>query len=88
MSGYKVDVKSLEKEKGLSESVERLRSFLEAKVGSSLTFNGGIIDMTGVEGLSKRTVKVWIKHFLRREGLKDRFKVSAEGDRLTIRRRS
>lgn len=87
MSGYRVDVKSLEKDKSVSESAAKLKSFLEAKTGFSLTLKDGVVEIADVEGLGKKTVKVWIKHFLRREGLKDRFKVSAEGDRLIIRPR-
>ncbi|MCD6444180.1 hypothetical protein J7L70_04170 [Candidatus Bathyarchaeota archaeon] len=86
MNGYKVDAKALEKRS--RESSKVLLSFLETKLGSKLVLKDGVIEIPDTKGLSKKTLKVWIKHLLRKEGLKEEFKVSVEGDVLIMRARS
>ena len=86
MVGYKVDVKVLEKKN--RDASKALLSFLETKLGSKLVLKDGIIEIPDAVGLSKKTLKVWIKHLLRKERLEEDFKVSVEGDVLTVRARS
>lgn len=82
MVKYRVDVKAIEKKNRDVSKV--LLSFLEAKLGSKLLLKDGLIEIPNAEELDKKTLKVWIKHALRKERLEN-FKVSVEGDILIVR---
>lgn len=82
MAGYRVDVKAVEKKSRDASKV--LLGFLEAKLGLKLTLKDGIIEIPNAEKLDKRSLKVWIKHALRK-GKLEGFKVSVEGDTFIVR---
>jgi len=57
------------------------RAFLEAKLKENLSVGDGVIE---VEGHTKSSLRVYLKKFLHRNGLDDRFRVLANKSEIRV----